>query len=444
MTEHIAYKIFNLAAVGVPIILLMAFYAESYRNPVFIYYDIIFDAVFVADFLMRLISIPRLLTSPTAQQEVVISVAITLGALVAAMHAVGYVTQDAAYACMLISVVLRMHRLSAVFPQIGELFNIFWAVRNAFVSMIVIWLSIVIFYAVLGNFFMEDYNVDFGIEFLNRNYNFGTYYNSVVLLMALGTGNFYTEVIVQLQDGKSQISKILIEFYFISFYLIFNFIMVSFVVMLIIRYLNRNLENPVVANQQVYDFIKAWKITVHQQNVDKINYSDVRRLLLRLKRPLGLRAEYPVADMILTRFTQKVLDNVEFKRKRQKIDSISAEQIKNAQKEKAAVDRQALLTRLASENTKSVRQTAAQMEREDDESAAAAAAAAAGEEEDDFESLISDDRWGCETFSLFALLCSWRSVTILSYIYPAIYIRYVFDIDIFHVRIFMNLPLNEL
>ena len=98
------------------------------------------------------------------------------------------------------------------------------------------------------------------MTFMYERYDFSNFTNAFITLMAMGTGNIWTEVLVKLKDGQVYYMQWFIEFYLTTYYVVVNIIVRSFALMIISKYLTHSGEDLGVAGQQIRRFRKTWSL----------------------------------------------------------------------------------------------------------------------------------------------------------------------------------------
>ena len=110
-------------------------------------------------------------------------------------------------------------------------------------------------FGLLGYDALQNLFPKYGLTFVNTNLNFNSLTNSWMTLFAVGTGNYYSEIISRLisdPNAKNSLGLILfIELYFLIFYLCFYLVLKSFTIQIIIRYESYFGATLGIASQQV-------------------------------------------------------------------------------------------------------------------------------------------------------------------------------------------------
>ena len=110
-------------------------------------------------------------------------------------------------------------------------------------------------FGLLGFDAMANLFPKYGLKFVNTNLNFNSLTNSWMTLFAVGTGNYYSEIISRLisdPNAKNSLGIIIfIELFFLIFYLCFYLVLKSFTIQIIIRYESYFGSTLGIASQQI-------------------------------------------------------------------------------------------------------------------------------------------------------------------------------------------------
>jgi hypothetical protein len=141
--------------------------------------------------------------------------------------------------------------------------------------------------------------------------NFGGYFNSVITLLAMATGNMYSEVVSALKTEADNFQqRVAIEMFFTSFYIVITVLIKSVVILLISKFLNQSGDQSSVADEQLSHFRRLWrKMTPKGKNPRTMNWATLNKFLTELKYPLGLKGNNADGNnfMVVSRFKDKVL-----------------------------------------------------------------------------------------------------------------------------------------
>ncbi len=311
LTHNRYYKVFSVLFAFFPVVLLLGFFKETYSTSTMLYVDNLFSAVYILDYLMRVFVAGRLNFCLTreGQQEmlVVCALVVSIASIVSAYTRNQDLTfvRNWTYACIMV----RLYRLSAVFPQIAKFFRIFGLVLKGFFPMVMSIVALLLFYGVIGYYAFNHADVTYGDEFLDRHFNFEDFFSSIITLFAMGTGNMYTEVLDALKDGQPFQQQVAVELFFTSYYILMNVLIKSVVILLISKFLNQGGDSVTSADEQLNHFKRIWlKVQPTKTNPDKIKMKRLGVFLSKLNAPLGIRGRKDSNNfMVINRFRQKVL-----------------------------------------------------------------------------------------------------------------------------------------
>jgi hypothetical protein len=87
---------------------------------------------------------------------------------------------------------LRVFRLSVVFPQIAKFQRILFITLNSFLPVLAMVLCFLLFAAVTAKISFGHIYINYGdgLDFLTTHYHFQDYYHSYITLLAIGTVRF--------------------------------------------------------------------------------------------------------------------------------------------------------------------------------------------------------------------------------------------------------------
>jgi len=298
-------KIYNIMIVGmmiVPIFWIFVSYDDTYANDSFVTADLAFSLFFVFDYILRFVAFgPTVLTTTMGQQDAVV----VCGVVISAFFSQVLKTSDPALTknLVLIQIIIRMYRLTFVFPELAELLDI---QMQAIIGYVPLALYLCVTVLVFGVFFVilcGKNRPDFGLPYLNDRFNFDNYGNAWVLLLAIGSGNLYSEVFAAYRDNMPLWEQVVFEttacIYGFTFYVLFR----CFCVLMVNKYLDYYGDKLGVAGQQIRHCQLAWELL---GNPSTVCYEDLYRLIRMLPPPLGLgSAIIPYLDQ--SRFVKKII-----------------------------------------------------------------------------------------------------------------------------------------
>jgi hypothetical protein len=166
----------------------------------------------------------------------------------------------------------------------------------ALVPLLLFILSVIFIYGVVGYSIFADITPYYGNTFLDQHANFQTILNSMTLLLAMMTGNVWTEITAAYENAYNQDVGwiIFINIYFISLYIIFVIYYRVIPIVIFYNYVRNSGSNIDVAGQQIRQFQKAWnllKIGKRIKYIDLKSTSSLYELIKILPPPLGLCGE---------------------------------------------------------------------------------------------------------------------------------------------------------
>ena len=136
-----------------------------------------------------------------------------------------------------VCVIIRCFRLMHTFPQYMVIWRTLVMGLSGVIPTLAYLLVFVLIYAVIGNVVLGDIQPAWDDPFMYERYDFSNFTNALITLMAMGTGNIWTEVLVKLKDGQVYYMQWFIEFYLTTYYVVVNIIVRSFALMIISKYL---------------------------------------------------------------------------------------------------------------------------------------------------------------------------------------------------------------
>lgn len=316
MLDTFYYRFISIGFAFVPVFLVMSYYEDTYGKPSFYNIDAGYSVFFMLDFLLRVWTYgKRFTTSKLAKQEFVVVIVLILTILWTLLANAGAVSNNYEYCAIYVCIILRTYRLAAVFPQIGQYFGSVLKLLVGFLPVLVAIFSLVLFFTVLVNASFGSIEMDLGDPFLNKHYGFQTMYKTFVTLLAMGTGNIYTELLEPLKENRGRIFQFFVNFIFVSYYIVINTILKSIVILLISKFMNQSGDSNVLADQQLNNFKRSWeqvmleKGTPQQSIIDK---PTLHKLVTRVRHPIGLKGDssrvinYRVADRYVNVITSKI------------------------------------------------------------------------------------------------------------------------------------------
>ena len=102
--------------------------------------------------------------------------------------------RDIEFVCA--SAVVRVYRLAILFPNALLLLGVMQHSFGGFISLCIYGLIVIMIYGLLGFDVMHHMKPTYGSPFLDNALNFRSVTNSFFTLIAMGTGNYYSEVLI--------------------------------------------------------------------------------------------------------------------------------------------------------------------------------------------------------------------------------------------------------
>jgi hypothetical protein len=312
-------RIIIILYVVVPIVLLFGYYGSiEYSDQLFIFYDTIFTIIYLLEYIVRGMSTLTFkrgimaMYRTTNITELVLVVFLIVSVLVNTSTFTGGDievispgnTRQLAYVCA--SAILRAYRIAILFPEALKVMEVMKSSLFGFVSLCIYAIIVIMIFGLLGYDVMNSRTPTYGNLFIDDTLNFTTLANSWFTLIAIGTGNYYSEV---LNNAKQEYRdnfgfQVFVELFFLLFYLLFFLTLKSFAIQIIMRYESSFGASLGIANEQVSTFQHSWRLAHH---FDKIDYNKLADLLgTHLPPPLGL-AGTDMNYLELSRFMKRVL-----------------------------------------------------------------------------------------------------------------------------------------
>jgi hypothetical protein len=203
-------------------------------------------------------------------------------------------------------VVLRTFRIVFLFPRLRRTMAVFISSLKAFLPLFVSILCIYIFYGVIGTALLKSSSIDLGNTFLQTNYHFETYYHATITLLAMSTGNLWSEIVNAYVYHTSGWKRTLINFYFITFYLLINALLRALVIALIAKFLERSGDHDAIATQQIQLFRRLWRRIALPGNHSMTTKNQLISFLSKLRAPLGINRHESHCANAVERFYQRL------------------------------------------------------------------------------------------------------------------------------------------
>lgn len=297
------YRWLSIVYSIVPVLLIMSYREISYGNLWFVFIDFGLSVGYIIEYLMRLyVNDFHFYESLLAKYELLIVLGLSLHILVCMIVFSGYPRDNIAVVVTYVAVLLRTYRVVVSYPQLHLFIKSVINSLPGFIPTLLNMLFIIILYGEIAMLSFKDQTLEFDNDFLNEHYHFRDIKTACVTLVAMGTGNMWTEILNQLKSNQAFGWKVWIEFLFTSFYLLFFFLLRATAIIVIFKYSVYGGGAIGLAQQQLRAFRRAW-LKLH--NPPTVDVNGLIKLLRLLPRPLGVGRE---ADFLsAVRFTKKVM-----------------------------------------------------------------------------------------------------------------------------------------
>ena len=279
------YQFIMVPLVTIPFLMMICLYQSTYGRPYMIWYDCVFTVLYLIEYLARVVIMGKFLYRPTGWTELGIGLF-----LLSFLFWVAVYGTDDTYASLgvRVCVIARCFRLMHTYPQYMVIWRTLVMGLSGVVPTLAYLIVFVLIYAVIGNVVLGDIQPAWDDPFLYTRYNFTNYVNAFITLMAMGSGNMWTEMLVKLQDGQEWYLQVFIEFYLVTYYLVVTIIVRSFALMIISKYLTQGGLDLGLAGQQLRRFRRSWS-AVNGSNTS-MDISKLFDFICTLKYPLGTKS----------------------------------------------------------------------------------------------------------------------------------------------------------
>ena len=141
-----------------------------------------------------------------------------------------------------------------------------------------------LFWAVIGHLSFKHINLEYDNDFLNEHYTFGDFYQSYILLLVIGTGNVWTEILQPLQLYQPIYMNIYIQVFFVVYYFLFSLFIKSFVMLLLIKFVHRvGNSSSILPGEQLAHFQYVWKSLRKGKNQNSFPLEKLKIFLTNLQ-----------------------------------------------------------------------------------------------------------------------------------------------------------------
>lgn len=183
-----------------------------------------------------------------------------------------------------LSIVLRIFRISVLFPEVANYQRVIFLTMKSFVPLLFTLLLFNLFWAVIAYISFKHITLEYGNDFLNEHYNFSDFYHSYVLLLTIGTGNIWTEVLQPLQSSQPIYMIVYIEVFFVVYYFLFVLFIRAFVMLLLIKFVHRvGNSSTILPGEQLNHFQSLWKSMRRGKNQKSMPLDKLKLFLINLQ-----------------------------------------------------------------------------------------------------------------------------------------------------------------
>jgi hypothetical protein len=184
------------------------------------------------------------------------------------------------------SAILRFQILAFFFPLIQQLYSLMGALFLDILPIVIYCIAIILIFGVIAFNIFNKSEPNYGSRYLNSHYHFESFENSWITLLAIGTGNVWTEVISAYSRGHSVGYGIMVDAFFAIFYFVFSTFFRTAPLVVIYKYVTHAKGGLGLSWQQRREFRFAWK---ELRNPKKVFYHHILQLIQNLPPPLGLK-----------------------------------------------------------------------------------------------------------------------------------------------------------
>lgn len=282
------YKLAVSGFMAFPLVLITCYYKATYATTDWIIYDTYFNIVYCAEFAFR-VYVDGL--SKTKSTLGIVDTCFS-GVLIF-LCVFSYSRMDAFtdldFHLVKLSVILRIFRLITAYETTQTMTKIALAAWTGFVPLVLYLLTTLLIYAVFGLLLFGGVSLSSGNEFLDTHYNFNTIQNAVIVLLIIGTGNGWTEIISDLHNKNEMWLAVVSYIYFFLFYLMIMIVFRLFALMNIQKIRLNDYKTSYLAQDQINQFRTIWRDLF--QSKTYISIAEMYKFLAMLPRPLGIARE---------------------------------------------------------------------------------------------------------------------------------------------------------
>jgi hypothetical protein len=208
--------------------------------------DLVFNIIFIVYAFTRAFRYRNTLSTYMNMTEFVIAVILLIFCLT---HA-GLTKSQSLGLCKVASI-LRTFILTVFFEQLSSFLKIIAGAITGFIPQVIFCIAVLLIFGTVGFSLFNGITIDYSNDYLNDHYNFSSFMKSLVTMLGMGTGNFWTEVIAGIKRNQSIGVGIGVDAFFTTYYILFSALFRSFPLLIVYRYLVEAGGSTDIATQQV-------------------------------------------------------------------------------------------------------------------------------------------------------------------------------------------------
>jgi WD40 repeat protein len=286
-----------------PVVLVSSYRSSTYTEDYFISVEFGLACAYLIEYLFRVYAdnFQFYQTLASKIELLVIAFECLQIAAIVALYA-GQHVRATALLIIYIGIFVRCYRLFTAFPHMHIFVRSMVRASNSFIPCLFNLIFVILIYGKIAHISFKQHNFNFNNDFLEYHYNFHDTYRSCITMVAMATGNMWTEIVSDLKDNAALGWQFYVEILFTSYYLIIYFLLKTFTIILISKYSIYAGGTIGLANQQIRQFRMAW---LKLKNPDSIDLVGLLKLLQILKPPLGCGKQKDFLSVI--RYAKSVL-----------------------------------------------------------------------------------------------------------------------------------------
>lgn len=299
---RLVFALFGL----IPAVVMLTYYEHTYATVFWVLLDCVFTTIYLGEYITRIYVVgPYFYRGLMGKQELIVVSILCASFAVSWLHYLTGTIQDYKYVWYLqqAATCVRFYRVAVSFPTLAIFLRVIEMSLSGFAPLSLYLAMVILIFGVAGFVFWGSITPDYQDEFLNAHYNFNSLSNSMILLMGIGTGNFYSEIVHAYAMHFSLGLQFCFELYLFIFYGLFFVVMKCFGIMMISKYMIHYGGGLGLAAQQVKAFQRAW---LKLGNSSFITFDEFLELLQLLPYPLGVKGKN-LNFLDVTRYAKRVL-----------------------------------------------------------------------------------------------------------------------------------------